>query len=438
MGQFTVAVVLVGYFDIVINFGLGTLVTRDVARSPAEAGHYFWNSLALRLGLWSASLPILLLIVGPLAPILGVTPGIAAALAIFVVALLPGQVSASASALLNAFERMEIPAAVQILTNALRVGLGLGVIQSGGGFVQLAWVSLVVNLATMAVLAALAWRLLGRPAWSWRPGFGRYLLRESYPLMLNNLLNSVFFRIDVVVLQALTAAEMVGWYSTAYRFIDGLNVIPSSFVLALFPVLSRQAGDARERLDRTVEVGLKVLLAIALPICVGTVLLAEPIIRLVADDRYLPHAAIALSILIWFLPLSFTNGLLQYVLIAVGRQRAVTAAFVVGAAFNLAANLALIPRYGYVAAAVVTVLSEAVLLGPFLLGLRGKVRVPPVGTLLWRPALAALIMGAALYPVRGFGLPLIPLGVLVYGAALLLLGALGEEERAVLAALRRR
>ena len=38
-------------------------------------------------------------------------------------------------------------------------------------------------------------------------------------------------------MQALTRAEMVGWYTTAYRFIDGLNAIPSSFVLAVFPVV---------------------------------------------------------------------------------------------------------------------------------------------------------------------------------------------------------
>src|SRR5205823_9286458 len=125
------------------------------------------------------------------------------------------------------------------------------------------------------------------------------MLRESYPLLLNNLLNTLFFRIDVVLLQALTVAEMVGWYSTAYRFVDGLNVIPSSFVLAVFPLLSRQAGERRDQLQRTVALALKMLLGIALPICVGTALLAQPLVLLVADERYLPHAAIALTILIW-------------------------------------------------------------------------------------------------------------------------------------------
>ena len=58
---------------------------------------------------------------------------------------------------------------------------------------------------------------------------------------------------------------------------------------------------------------------------------------------YLPISAEVLAILAWFVPLSFANGLIQYVLIAIGRQSAITRAFLVGAAFNLAANLVAIP-----------------------------------------------------------------------------------------------
>ena len=437
VGQLTVAVVLVGYFDILVNFGLGTLLTRNVSRAPAEAPRYFWNSLAARLTLWLVLLPVLGLVVGPLAPTLAITPAIAGALTLFVVALLPGQVSGTASALLSAFERMEIPAAVTVVVNLVRVSLGVAVVVNGGGIVDLGWVSVVVSLFGMVVLLVLTARLLGLPEWSWEPRFAATLVSDSYPLMVNNLLNSVFFRIDVVVLQALAGAPMVGWYSTAYRFIDGLNVVPSSFVLAVFPLFARQAGESRARLDAAVAASLKVLLTLALPICVGTLVLAEPMILLLADERYLPHAAIALAILVWFLPLSFTNGLLQYVLIAVGRERVVTVGFFVAAGFNLGANLLLVPRYGYVASSVITVASEAALLGPFVLGLRGRVTPPPLGRLAWRPALAALAMGAALYPLRWVGLALIPLGAALYVVAMLLLGA-GAEERALLATLRRR
>ena len=36
VGRYTWAVLVVGYFDILINFGLGVLITRDVARESGR------------------------------------------------------------------------------------------------------------------------------------------------------------------------------------------------------------------------------------------------------------------------------------------------------------------------------------------------------------------------------------------------------------------
>ena len=47
-------------------------------------------------------------------------------------------------------------------------------------------------------------------------------------------------------------------------------------------------------------------------------------------------------------------------------------------------------------------------------------------------------MGVVLWPLRGVGLAVIPLGAVAYLAALWLLGGIGPEERALLKALRRR
>ena len=66
------------------------------------------------------------------------------------------------------------------------------------------------------------------------------------------------------------------------------------------------------------------------------------------------------------------------------------------AAFNLAANLILIPRYSYVAAAGVTIASEVVLLVPFLLALGGRVARGPLLVAALRPVPAAAVMAAAL------------------------------------------
>jgi O-antigen/teichoic acid export membrane protein len=264
--------------------------------------------------------------------------------------------------------------------------------------------------------------------------------------MINNMLASIFFRIDGIILRAMWGDRTLGWYGAAYKVVDGLNVIPSSFVLALFPMLAR-AGDAtaptsaatstqqakHPDLLRGTVLGLRVLHALALPIAVGVTLLAEPIIGLFAGADFLPHGAITLQILIWFIPFSFTNGLLQYVLIAVNRQHVITLAFLTAAVFSISGNLLVIPHWGYVGAALMTVLSELVLLGPFLYAVRRHVGPLALLPIAWRPCLAAATMAPVVWVVGVWSPAAAVLaGAGMYSAALLGLRGVTREELALL------
>src|SRR5204863_7782983 len=137
-----------------------------------------------------------------------------------------------------------------------------------------------------------------------------------------------------------------------YNVSEGAGITSSSFTLALFPRLSRETD-----LSGAYRLALRSLLQVAFPLAVGVALLSEPIVALVGGREYLPDSAVALSILICYLPLSYANGLTQYVLIAAGKQRLLTGAFVAALVFNVVANLLLIPRFSYVGAAWVTVAS---------------------------------------------------------------------------------
>src|SRR5262249_47438023 len=156
-----------------------------------------------------------------------------------------------------------------------------------------------------------------------------------------------------------------------------------------FPRLSRDSD-----LTHAYRLALRALLQLAFPLAVGIALLSEPIVALVGGKQYLPESATALAILICYLPLKYTNGLTQYVLIATGKQRMLTGAFFLALVFNLAANVILIPRFSYIGAAWVTVASEIVLLIPFRLAaasvtrgvsLLAEARTPVLATLLMAP-----------------------------------------------------
>jgi O-antigen/teichoic acid export membrane protein len=339
-------------------------------------------------------------------------------------------VAVSFSYLFNAYERFEFPTAVQLTTVLLSITLQIVALLAGYGIVGLAAVSIFSNLFTVAVQYVLVRSVLFKPRWEPDASLMRWMVFESYPLMLNNVLASLFFRIDVFILYPMKGELALGYYSTAYRFINALNFIPSNFTLAIFPLLSRYAASGKDAMLRALILSLKLLLWIALPITVTSVFISRELILLFGGSAYLPDSQIALQWLIWFLPFSFVNSVVHYVLIALNQQRFLTKAFLIGLAFNIVANRIAIDALSYRGAALVTVLSEIALLIPFYYSLRKNLAPLPFVSLAWRPVVAAGAMGLALYLL----LPQLNLFValaaasLLYGVLLLALGAVGPDE----------
>ena len=265
------------------------------------------------------------------------------------------------------------------------------------------------------------------------------MVGTSYPLMLNNFLRTILFRIDVLLLKPLRGDAEVGWYTTAYKFVDGLNIIPSFFTLPLFPLFARYAEDARDSLQEAFLLALKVLIIISVPISIGTMLIADKIILLFFGEAFAP-SILVLQILIWFLPFSYINSVTHYVLIAVNQQRFLTGAFILGATFNTVANLIVIPIYGLAGAAAVTIVSEIVLMAPFFYATHRHVGGVPLAGLFWRPLLAGVFMGLAVWSLREAHLLLLigMAGVTYWPVVLALRPFTARESKVLKSALQRR
>lgn len=454
-GQYAFVVAIYGFFEIISRYGLGTLLTRDVAADKAQSSRYLSNVIALRTLLWLASLPLLALVIGGYRAV-GQVPGLNAtaigaqeiqALAILALAMLFANYADALSSLFYAFEKMEYPAGLSNAVALLKVTLGALALLLGWGFVGLAAVSLTMNVLQMLWLYWLVRATLFRP--QWRPDFGlqRWMLQTSGPLMINHLLATIFWRIDLWILRPLAGAASVGLYSVGLKYLDGLNIVPSVFTMAVFPLMSRYARQGSDSLLRAYVLSLRLLVMLSLPIAMGITILATPLVWLVGGAQYLDiqetarlwgwefgytgGSDLALRVIIWSIPIGFVNSVTQYVLIAVNQQRYLTRAFVLGVLFNVVGNLIMIPRLGYVGAALVTILSEFSLLIPFYLNVKRNVGVVPWATIFARPLLATALMGATAYVLQQQGLSVwlaAALATATYGVALWLLGALRGEE----------
>jgi O-antigen/teichoic acid export membrane protein len=438
-GNFYFAVVIVGWFEILTNFGLNTLLTREVSRHPAQGNRYLVNTSILRLMLAAWSAPLLLIVILVWSNVFTLTPETVITIVVLAMAQLPSSLSYGLTAQFYAYEKAEYPAVIGVVTVMMKVALGVPALLLGWGIIGLAAVSLVVNIITLLILSRLSFRMFYRPRLESDPALRRGMLRESFPLMLNHLLATLFFKIDVPLLQSLQGSRVVGLYSAAYKWVDALNIIPAYSTIALFPVMSRQADEDRAALLRSYRIGIRLLVALALPLAVVTTFLAPALMLILGGSEFLPHSAIALQIMIWSIPFGWINSITNYVLIAAGQQSKLTRAFIIGLVFNVVANLILIPRFSYVAAAAITILSELVEGLVFYYYLEKSLGVVRWIRLLWKLfASAGAMLGvmAMLWPASG--LLAIIVGVGVYSAGVWGLRAFGPEEREVFAQLLRR
>lgn len=434
-GDYSFVALIAGlYFLTISNWGLNDLTVREVAADHALAARFFSITLLLRWGIAAVLIPAAAALVGFYAAIGNpLSLGAIGALAVLMLHLFPAGLAAACSASFQAFQRMEVPAVIALLTNSAKVLIGTIVLLAGGHVIGLALVALGVTTLNALIFLAIQQRTLFPARWVWDWADARRLLHESFPLLLNSLLLVVFFRFDYLILRAFFAdPAVVGTYDAAYKLINMTTIVPAYFVAALFPVLAHYAATDRAALVRAYRHALTVLQLIAWPAAAAVSVLARELIAVLGGQAYLPGAAQALAILIWFLPLSYANGVTQYVLIALRRQRAITIAFALAAVFNLVANIVLIPLFGYVAAAALTVATELVIFLPFRRILRvEEVSLPLIAW--WRPAVAALLMGAAMYLVSSLAgwMASALIAAPLYGALLWLLGAFGVEERAL-------
>ncbi len=432
VGRYAFAVTVFGYFSTFVEFGLNTLLTRNVARDRGLAAVETGANLAVRLAFSVASVGLvtgLLLVYG--AAFGGLTADTFWATVLLILGLGPGSLSAILSSLFYAHERAEYPALLAVFTTLVKVGLGVPVLLLGGGIVGLAAVSVVTNVATAAAFFAAYRQVLGPVVAAFDPAYLRGLLGQAWPLFVNNLLNGLFFRVDVVLLKGIAGDLQTGYYNVAYKFIDGAQVIPAFFTLAAFPVVSRLAAADPDRAPAAVGRGLRALFLVAVGLAMFGAIFAEELVVVLFGEDFRP-AAVALALLVLHMPPGFLNSFLHYVLIAYNRQRAVTWCFAGAAAFNIAANSLLIPHWGYRAAALNTVLTELVLLVPFWLLATGHIRLSATavaGRVLAAalPVAGLMVLTRPVSPILAFGL-----GLVLYPAALVATGGLTRADLGLL------
>ncbi|MGA9776468.1 MAG: flippase [Candidatus Dormiibacterota bacterium] len=224
----------------------------------------------------------------------------------------------------------------------------------------------------------------------------RRLLTMGLPFALVFFLNTVYFKIDVVILDALRGPTEVGYYQAGYKFLEGLSFIPQTVMNAVFPALSVLHLGQLAALRSAYTVTIKLLTVIAVPAAVA---LAFGSTQLMALLRVYPESAPAVRILALALVFLFVNNTFVFGLGAMDRQRDSVILSVLSIAVNLALNLIMIPLFpratGYLACSWATVVTEVFLLVAGYVMVRRQLKELPWG----RAVVPVLVSGGLMVGV---------------------------------------
>jgi O-antigen/teichoic acid export membrane protein len=437
-GQYAAVAAFGTMFLFIGDLGLSPYLVREVARlrdlpgSEQRARELFGAVLWLRVALSLAAVALMLLV----AWLSGRPLVMLGALAINAVSMVLYGVQGTSEAVLAGYERLDITAGARVVYQIVFVTLGGAALAVGTGYYGLlgATLAAVVVLTTICVRAAVS--LSGRPGGPARASWPA-LLRASLPFGVVAFTLGLSYKFDSVLLNIFHGDAVTGYYNAAYGLVFSTVFLSNAINTALYPSLTRQTAADPGAAPAVYGKVIGYLLMIGLPIAVGGSFLADRIVPFLYGDGYGP-AIPALRLVIWVVPLMFLSEFLGYAVIIEGRERYVARSVLISTVVNVALNLALVPRFGLMAAAVMTVLTECVLVVQYLWLLRQNTAQVPWEQALFRPAAAALMMGVLVLMLGHLPLPLVvAAGAAVYGGLLVGLGVVGSDEWRFVRGLRR-
>lgn len=243
-------------------------------------------------------------------------------------------------------------------------------------------------------------------------------LRPVLTLMLSTVTASLYCKLDVTMLGLLGSDAQVGFYTNAHKVVSIVLSLAVSASAVFLPRLSFVYRHRKEDYERYLSAGLQLVLLLALPGCVGLLIVAEELTEAFFGPLFSP-AADTIRILSVLVIIKGVGDLLCYqAIISAGQERHLIAARVAAGLANILLNALLIPSYGHNGAAVASVISEGVVNGlllipSFKIG-KPKLEKPFLLSLL---ACTAVMAGAAWLPRLWLGKGSLMLSVTAGAAA---------------------
>jgi O-antigen/teichoic acid export membrane protein len=220
------------------------------------------------------------------------------------------------------------------------------------------WVAVETGIVSLGLLL-----LVYRPGFAYSSGAARRLLTAAVAFGLSQVLNVLFVRIDVPLLALLGGSTQVAIYTSAYRILDVVSLLPVAASGVALPLMASFGLDKLSRLRAFAQQYLELAVVAGMLVALALTLLGDPILAVLYGGRYAASGP-ALHVLAWAGAAMFVTNVFAPLVVALDRRRTLLFATALGLVTNVGLNVVLIPRFGPAGAAGATLVTELAVTAP--------------------------------------------------------------------------
>lgn len=429
VGQLYLAISLWAIVTVLCRFGTEVYITKAIARDTAQAPRLLGTTLLAR----TLTYVVGAVGIGLYVTAIGYPPAVVTVVAIIGVAGLFELMAGAFVGTLQGLEKMEYISLGTVMNKLVYTVLALiGLLIFN---VSVFWIAVLYAAGFFAALVVVAWGYLRKHRITF-PALREVLplLTASSPYLLASLVVVVYNEIDKQVIAALVDERAVGYYTTAATLFSTVMFIPIVLTTALLPMMARSFQEAPDALQRINRKSFNIMLIVGIPVSLGIMSIAHPLIHLIYGPEFAPAGPILalMGVVVVFV---YLNILIAQILVSTEQVNRWTVVLVISTIITIVLDILLVPwsqrvfNNGALTGAITYMITEAgqTMVGIFLI---------PRRTLNWlnvttaaRALLAGLIMAGVCWLVRDmFILVPVILGAVTYIGLILLFRVLPDED----------
>lgn len=426
-GVYFFAITFTTIFTVVADFGMGPVLTREVARYPDRSEQYlhtaFWSKVMF--GIFSYGLVILFVnilnypyLTKLLVSISGVT-------------MFFDNLHAAFYSVFRARKNLIYESVGIVSSQAITLVVGSLALLNHW---PLHWLILAytipafLNFIFSAFFLKKIYGLVYR--WSFNFSVFKMFLGFALPFALAGIIGRLYSYSDSLLMSKMLSAQELGWWSVPYKISFAFQFVPVALSASIYPVMSELFLTQKEKIGYLFLKSWRYLFTVVFPISFGLIALATPIIIKLYKPQFAPAIPV-LRILLVSLIFGYLSFVTGATLNASNKQKIQTLLLAFALLVNILTNLLLLPKIGIMGAAYAALLSNTVLcVGGFwfckkIILIDLSLLFKYFNQTFWPAILMAIV--AFYLSVKINFLIIIPFSAVVYGLLLYMFGGIDKD-----------